>query len=188
QGFNFIPNLTHQGNTFFYIQGATSPNMDDLVGSMFITKIDVKQVEETPYDGIDNDCNPATLDDDLDQDGFLIADDCDDNNANINPEAVDIANNGIDEDCDGKDSVITSLYETEEGSIRIYPNPTHDNVFIDTDISHYSIDIYDLSGKLLYRSRLHTAKIDVSHFKKGVYLIKLLLQNGEIITHRIIIS
>ena len=34
---------------------------------------------ETPYDGIDNDCDPLTPDDDLDGDGALFANDCDDN-------------------------------------------------------------------------------------------------------------
>ncbi|MFM2394288.1 MAG: hypothetical protein RLZZ546_2270, partial [Bacteroidota bacterium] len=33
---------------------------------------------EVVYNGINDDCNPATLDDDLDQDGFLHDDDCDD--------------------------------------------------------------------------------------------------------------
>ena len=37
--------------------------------------------EEEPYNGIDDDCDPETLDDDLDQDGFALADDCDDNNS-----------------------------------------------------------------------------------------------------------
>ncbi len=33
---------------------------------------------EVPYDGVDNDCDPATPDDDLDGDGFPVAEDCDD--------------------------------------------------------------------------------------------------------------
>jgi hypothetical protein len=45
--------------------------------------------EEEPYDGIDNDCNPDTLDDDFDQDGILAADDCDDGNADIGADAVE---------------------------------------------------------------------------------------------------
>ncbi len=61
---------------------------------------------EILYNGIDDDCNPGTLDDDIDQDGFLFADDCDDNNININPDAIDIPNNSIDEDCDGFDSIV----------------------------------------------------------------------------------
>ena len=56
--------------------------------------------DEIPYNGIDDDCDPATLDDDLDQDGFNNAEDCDDSNASINPNAVEIPYNGIDDDCD----------------------------------------------------------------------------------------
>lgn len=54
---------------------------------------------ETPYNGIDEDCNPSTLDDDLDQDGFLLANDCDDNNASINSSQVETPYNGVDDDC-----------------------------------------------------------------------------------------
>ena len=33
---------------------------------------------EIPYNDIDDDCDPLTLDDDLDMDGFGIEEDCDD--------------------------------------------------------------------------------------------------------------
>ncbi len=55
---------------------------------------------EVPYDGDDNDCDPATPDDDLDGDGFLRAGDCDDNNAAINPDANEICDER-DNDCNG---------------------------------------------------------------------------------------
>jgi Lamin Tail Domain/Putative metal-binding motif len=40
---------------------------------------------EVPYDGADNDCDEATLEDDLDEDGFVLADDCDDTDASDFP-------------------------------------------------------------------------------------------------------
>ena len=55
---------------------------------------------EVPYNGFDDDCNTATLDDDLDQDGFTFANDCDDNNPNINPDQIEVIYNGLDDDCD----------------------------------------------------------------------------------------
>ena len=36
--------------------------------------------EEVPYDGMDNDCDESTKDDDLDGDGVESAEDCDDSN------------------------------------------------------------------------------------------------------------
>jgi MYXO-CTERM domain-containing protein len=58
---------------------------------------------EQVYDGLDNDCDPATLDDDLDGDGFGLEQDCDDEDPTINPDAEDVYGDGIDQDCDGAD-------------------------------------------------------------------------------------
>ncbi len=55
---------------------------------------------EIVYNGKDDDCNASTRDDDIDGDGFILADDCDDTKANIYPAANTICENGIDEDCD----------------------------------------------------------------------------------------
>ncbi len=57
-------------------------------------------VEEIPYNGLDDDCDPMTPDDDLDGDGFVLADDCDDSNSAINPDAGETPYNDIDDDCD----------------------------------------------------------------------------------------
>jgi len=54
---------------------------------------------ETAYDGLDNDCDPATPDDDLDADGHGAATDCDDADAEVNPDAIEVCN-GVDDDCD----------------------------------------------------------------------------------------
>jgi hypothetical protein len=59
---------------------------------------------EDPYNGIDDDCDAGTPDDDLDGDGYGIADDCDDDDAAVNPGAVEVTGNGVDDDCDASTS------------------------------------------------------------------------------------
>jgi hypothetical protein len=61
-------------------------------------------------DGLDNDCDDLTDEDTLDHDDDLdgwseVEGDCDDDDPEINPDEVDIPDNGIDEDCDDEDAV-----------------------------------------------------------------------------------
>lgn len=53
---------------------------------------------EVPYNGIDDDCDVATLDDDLDRDGWPASEDCND----LDPRygAVERLGDGLDNDCD----------------------------------------------------------------------------------------
>jgi Secretion system C-terminal sorting domain/Beta-propeller repeat/Putative metal-binding motif len=54
---------------------------------------------EIPYNALDDDCNANTPDDDLDGDGFPLANDCDDNNALVNTAATEIPYNILNDDC-----------------------------------------------------------------------------------------
>ena len=143
---------------------------------------------EIAYNGIDDDCNPATLDDDLDQDGFLLADDCDDNNSNINPNADEIPNNGVDEDCDGMD-LVSSTYEFSNSTINIYPNPARDVVNIDVEGQlNYQISFYDLKGKLIKSSKYST-QISIEKIPQGTYLLHIMdLETEQKIVERIVIG
>ncbi len=60
---------------------------------------------EPPYDGLDNDCDSSTPDDDLDGDGAAIAIDCDDTDASVYPQATEVAGDGVDQNCDGVDEL-----------------------------------------------------------------------------------
>lgn len=64
---------------------------------------------ETPYDGIDNDCDPLTPDVDLDGDGDNYVNsavdpggDCDDTNPKASSLQVELCEDDIDNDCDGE--------------------------------------------------------------------------------------
>jgi len=84
------------GDGFYHIDNPFSEtDCDDTKAAVY------PGATEVPYDGIDNDCDALTLDDDLDEDGFIKANDCDDADATRNPGATEICGNGIDDNCDG---------------------------------------------------------------------------------------
>ena len=56
-------------------------------------------VIEEPYNGVDDDCNPDTRDNDLDLDGVAAPQDCDDDEPSVSPNAPEVYYNGRDDDC-----------------------------------------------------------------------------------------
>lgn len=144
---------------------------------------------EEPYNGIDDDCDPTTLDDDLDQDGFDLADDCDDEDPAINPDSEEIANNDIDEDCDGMD-LVSSVHVLSKNIIRIYPNPAVDVLNIDVS-GHleFQITIFDSTGKLIQSFR-NVHQIKLGSIASGTYLLEIedLSTNQKVIERVVIIK
>lgn len=55
---------------------------------------------EVPYNGLDDDCDATTPDDDLDADGHPLASDCDDGSAATHPGAPETCGDGGINDCD----------------------------------------------------------------------------------------
>ncbi len=133
---------------------------------------------EIPYNGLDDDCNEMSLDDDLDQDGFLLEDDCDDTNDEINPDANEIPNNGIDEDCDGED-LSTSVFELANARMNIFPNPVSEDINIKvSDTFNYRVEIFELNGKLIHSSK-NTHRLKMNSLYRGTYLLKVTDLNSE---------
>ena len=144
--------------------------------------------EEIPYDGIDNDCDPTTLDDDLDQDGFVLAEDCDDTNPMINPDAVEIPANGIDEDCDGED-LLTAVHDLADATVIIYPNPAavHINILVD-GLPNYTTSLYTLDGKLI-QSTTNQPQLSVAHISQGIYFLEVQdLRTGQKVVEKIVVA
>jgi hypothetical protein len=79
-------------------------------------------------------------------------------------------------------SVLTVLgvSELEKDNVKIYPNPTADFVYVTLNSKSKieETEIYDLSGKLVLKTKLESEKLDLRHLPQGVYMI--VFKNSDI--------
>jgi hypothetical protein len=99
-------------------------------------------------------------------------DDCNDADSLINPNAIEIEGNDIDENCDGQ---LVDLVEMTELSISVYPNPTRGDVQLNWERNEdVTIRVLDVQGRLVLSEVLFQSKsayISLEGFESGMYII-----------------
>lgn len=110
QGFDGAVNdVNHTDNCYWNVAGGNiNLGLSQLSGEIFTDPMFISYTDKNYFLQTNS---PASgwgafemMEMDADGDGYTAIVDCDDTNANIYPGAPEIADNGIDEDCDGQDS------------------------------------------------------------------------------------
>jgi thermitase len=60
----------------------------------------------------------------------------------------------------------------DSSTISIYPNPTKDRLYIQSDYGVNDIKIYDITGRFIKKHE-HTSEVDMTTLNKGIYLLKI---------------
>ncbi|NOT38270.1 MAG: T9SS type A sorting domain-containing protein [Saprospiraceae bacterium] len=83
--------------------------------------------------------------------------------------------------------LITQNYKGKESPI-VYPNPSHGRMYLDFKQAVSSIEIFRLNGVKENNFLLHDQFIDVQDLKAGIYMIRMIMENGETFFNKIIIK
>ena len=159
---------------YFYVVTSSFPEIGRcLVGEV---SLDLENSSD-PVTGVDQD-----------GDGYLDDFDCDDTNFDINPSAIEIPNNGIDENCDGID-LITSVHQLALSTVKIYPNPVVDVIYLEVEgLINFKTNLYNAEGRLILTATNKRA-LDLSDCEQGAYLLEVVdIKTGDKISKQIVVS
>ena len=132
--------------------------------------------DDTDLDGI-----PNYLDDDDDDDGILTIDE--DYNLNGDPTDDDTDNSGVADYLEA--NVALSVNGLDLDLFKVFPNPALDKLFIQGLSKPTKISVYNVLGRLVL-SKITSSEVDVDNLQSGIYIIKIVEEQREVVRKFII--
>ena len=77
-----------------------------------------------------------------------------------------------------QDIGVTSVFNNQNPSIRIYPNPAKEFLFIEGFVSKTAVQVYNVNGTLLLSNVLGSPVLNIGNLDNGVYFLKITDRKG----------
>ena len=74
----------------------------------------------------------------------------------------------VEADCD-----LSSVESTVSEELIMYPNPTRDFLFSELFKNELEVSVLDISGRLVFQSRVDNGRLDMSNLSVGCYLVSI---------------
>ena len=71
-----------------------------------------------------------------------------------------------------------------------YPNPTSDviNIHYSPDVNVEKVEIYGMDGKMYHEQNFNMETININSLSNGIYMMKVVLDNGNTYTDKIAVK
>ena len=147
---------------YFYVVSSSFPQIPRCLKGNVSSDFDN---DNEPLEGVDND-----------NDGFISQFDCDDNNVAINPLAMEIEGNDIDENCDG---FLTNTINLLAEKITVRPNPSDGDFQIQIlqNNEEVMVTVFSSDGKMIRKSSGRDI-IEFRGLSTGLYFIEIATKEG----------
>lgn len=68
---------------------------------------------------------------------------------------------------------VLGLNNEKYNTLKLYPNPSNGNIFIDLDEKDFTLEVMNLNGQTVHKEKNNSNKIDLTFLESGVYILKI---------------
>jgi hypothetical protein len=82
--------------------------------------------------------------------------------------------------------ILTGINENMISTVRLYPNPVDQTLYIKTSESISSVELFNIVGVKVMDKSKPEGQLDIGHLEQGVYFIRIYTESGEIYKGKVV--